>query len=32
MERLSESRATEGCRKRNGGDTSEYVGYLREKR
>ena len=32
MERLSESRAREGCRKRKGGETSEYVGYLREKR
>ena len=31
MERLSESRAREGCRKRKGGDTNEYVGYLREK-
>ena len=32
MERLSESRAREVCRNRKGGETSEYVGYLREKR
>ena len=32
MERLSESCAREGCRKRKGGDTSEYVGYLRDER
>ena len=32
MERLSESRAREGCRKTKGGETSDYVGYLREKR
>ena len=32
MERLSESRAREGCRKRRDGETIEYFGYLREKR
>ena len=30
MERLSGRRAREGCRERKGGETSEYVGYLRE--
>ena len=32
MESLSETTAREGCRNRRGGETSEYVGYLREKR
>ena len=32
MESLSQTKAREGCRKRRGGETSEYVGYLREKR
>ena len=32
MESLSQTRAREGCKKRKGGETSEYVGYLREKR
>ena len=31
MESLSQTKAREGCRKKRGGETSEYVGYLREK-
>ena len=32
MESLSQTRSREGCKKRKSGETSEYVGYLREKR
>ena len=32
FERLSESKAREGCRKRKYGETSEYVSYLKKKR
>ena len=32
IERLSDSRAREGCRKIKGKETNEYVGYLKEER
>ena len=32
MESLFQTRAREGCKKRKGGEMSEYVGYLRDKR